>query len=344
MSRNSFKLLEHASNKMLKDSRGRIAKKVRISVTDRCNFTCLFCMPNRHEVKWFPKRDILSFEEITRIVRILASEGVEKARITGGEPLVRMEVEKLVSQVTAVDGIKEVDMTTNGFFLKEKAKLLKSAGLKGVTVSLHSLRRERFAEISGMDALPRVLEGIEEALNVGLSPVKINTVAIRGYNDDEVIEIVDFARERNISVRFIEFMPLDGLGKWSSERLVSGREIVSIVGRKYQLIPQGREVGATANLYRFADGKGELGLITPMTEPFCDDCDRMRLTADGKLLTCLFDTKYFDLKELLRGGASDDQIADYIRSCVYMKIPGVAYMPWVKQSWDRPRAMNAIGG
>ncbi|MEM3637249.1 MAG: GTP 3',8-cyclase MoaA [Conexivisphaerales archaeon] len=329
---------------MLVDRMGRVAKKVRISLTDRCNFACLFCMPNKKEVKWLPRQEILSFEEITRLTRILATLGVEKVRLTGGEPLLRRGVEELVSKLKNIQGIKEVDMTTNGWYLSDMAQVLKKAGLDGVTVSLHSLKRERFSEISGIDALDRVLLGIEKAREVGLRPLKINTVAIRGYNEDEIIELVNFARERGISIRFIEFMPLDGLGTWSTKKLLSGAEILNVISSYYRMQPVGREKGATASLWKFEDGKGEVGLITPMTEPFCDDCDRIRLTADGKILTCLFDTNYYDVKSLLRQKASDEDIAKYVREVVYRKPAGVAYMPWVKKSWEKPRAMHAIGG
>jgi len=329
------------------DSRGRVARKLRISVTDRCNFACLFCMPQKEKIRWLPKEEILSFEEITRVTRILVSLGVEKVRLTGGEPLLRREIEKLVKMLSGIDGIKSLDMTTNGWFLREKARALKQAGLRGVTVSLHSLRPDRFAKISGMDALPRVLEGIDAAYEAGLSPIKINSVAIRGYNEDEIIDLVEFARERGFSIRFIEFMPLDGLGLWSPERVVSGREILDILSSRYRLIPKGREPGGTATLWAFEDGRGEVGVITSMTEPFCDDCDRIRLTADGKILTCLFDTKLYDLKPLLRGFASDGEIATYIQECFRRKPAGVAYMPLFKKlAFERvkPRAMYAIGG
>jgi len=330
--------------RVLKDARGRVAKKLRISVTDRCNFACLFCMPDKRTVKWIPQNNFLNFDEIARVVRVLASLGIEKIRITGGEPLLRLNLESLVRTLTGIDGIREVDMTTNGWHLAEKAESLKRAGLKGVTVSLHSLRRDRFRQISGIDALPRVLKGIDAARDSGLSPVKINTVAMKGYNDDEVIELVEFARERNISIRFIEFMPLDGLGHWSPDKLLTGKEIADLVGRHYILHPLGREKGDTATLWGFEDGRGELGVITPMSEPFCDDCDRIRLTSDGKLLSCLFDSRYNDLKKLLRESSTDEQLEKYIMECVYRKPAGVAYMPWVRDGWTKPRAMYAIGG
>jgi cyclic pyranopterin phosphate synthase len=301
-------------------------------------------MPDKKNIKWIPKNDFLNFDEITRVVNILASMGVEKVRVTGGEPLLRPGVESLIESLTRIDGIKSVDMTTNGWHLAKKAEQLKRAGLRGVTVSLHSLKRERFSQISGIDALSRVLEGLDATIRAGLSPIKINSVAIKGYNDDEILDLVEFARERNLSIRFIEFMPLDGLGNWSQDKLLTGRQIADIVKSRYTLVPLGRERGDTATLWGFEDGRGEIGLITPMSEPFCDDCDRIRLTADGKLLSCLFDTRYNDLKSLLRSGDTDERIAKYIVECVYRKPPGVAYMPWVRNGWSKPRAMYAIGG
>lgn len=330
--------------KVLRDRKGRVARKLRISVTDRCNFACLFCMPEKDKVNWIPQREVLDFPEIERIVRVLASLGIEKIRITGGEPLLRRDVEHLVGKLTQVRGIRSIDMTTNGWHLERKAEALRSAGLRGVTVSLHSLRGDRFSQISGIDALPRVLRGIDKALDAGLSPVKVNSVAIRGYNDDEVLDLVEYARERRISIRFIEFMPLDGLGMWSSDRVVRGKEIIEKVSGRYPLVNKGRGTGETSSLWRFADGKGDLGLITPMSDPFCDDCDRIRLTADGKLLSCLFDIEYHDLRHMLRNRASDRELADAMLRAVWKKPEGVGYMPWINNGWEKPRNMNAIGG
>lgn len=332
-----------AERKLL-DTKGRVARKLRISVTDRCNFACLFCMPEKDKITWIPQEEILSFDEVERITRVLAMLGIQKVRITGGEPLLRRDVDRLVRGIRSIEGIRSVDMTTNGWHLEGKARALKEAGLRGVTVSLHSLRRDRFSKISGIDALPRVLRGIEEALDAGLRPVKVNSVAIRGYNDDEVLDLVDYARERSISIRFIEFMPLDGLGIWNSDRVVSGKEIIEQVSGRYPLVSQGRGTGETSALWSFEDGRGDLGLITPMSDPFCDDCDRIRLTADGKLLSCLFDIEYHDLRHLVRNGASDDQLAEAILKAVWKKPEGVGYMPWIKSGWEKPRNMNAIGG
>ena len=335
---------EDNGSPLLRDRKGRIARKLRVSVTDRCNFACLFCMPEKDKISWIPKEEILSFKEIEEIVGVLASLGIQRVRITGGEPLLRRDLEELVSGLTDIQGIRSVDMTSNGWHLERKAEALRQAGLRGVTVSLHSLRSDRFAKISGIDALPKVLRGIDRALDVGLNPVKINSVAIRGYNDDEILDLIEYARERRISIRFIEFMPLDGLGMWNYDRVVPGREIINTVTRSYPLEAQGRGTSETSSIWRFKDGRGDLGLITPMSEPFCDDCDRIRLTADGKLLSCLFDTDYHDLRHVVRNGGTPEILADTILKAVWKKPDGVGYMPWIKDGWAKPRNMNAIGG
>jgi cyclic pyranopterin phosphate synthase len=332
------------SSQRLVDRKGRVAGKLRISVTDRCNFACLFCMPDKKSMVWLPKEDILSFDEIEHVARVLVSLGITKVRVTGGEPLLRPGVEGLVSRLTKIEGLRSVDLTTNGWFLAAKARALKAAGLRGASVSLHSLQEDRFTQISGINALPRVLEGISEAIRVGLRPLKINSVAIRGYNDDEILDLVEFAREMDVSIRFIEFMPLDGLGIWSPDRMVSGEEILKTIATKFPLRPRGRGKGETASLWGFEDGRGEVGVITPMSQPFCDDCDRIRLTADGKLLSCLFDTEYHDLKPMIRNGGSDLDLAAFIREAVWRKPDGVGYMPLIKEGWAKPRNMNAIGG
>jgi GTP 3',8-cyclase len=328
----------------LVDGRGRVARKVRISLTDRCNFACLFCMPKHGEVRWLPREEILTFDEVERLARILASLGIRKIRLTGGEPLLRPDLDQLVRRLVRIPGVEEVDMTTNGWSLAEKAASLHAAGLHGVTVSLHSLRRDRFEKISGVDALPRVLQGIEAASREGLAPVKVNAVAIRGYNDDEVMDLVEFAREYDLSLRFIEFMPLDGLGAWDPAKVVSGHQIVETISRRYGLVARGRGEGDTAQRWGFEDGRGELGLITPITAPFCDDCDRIRLTADGKFLTCLFDRALHDLRTPLRAGATDAELADRFRHCYGQKPAGVQYLGDLRKTWVKPRAMHAIGG
>jgi len=330
--------------RLLVDTKGRVAAKLRISVTDRCNFACLFCMPDKSAMSWLPSADLLSLDEIERVTRVFVAMGITKVRITGGEPLLRTGVEGLVKRLTEIHGLDSVDMTTNGWFLGSKALALKDAGLRGVTVSLHSLKEDRFAKISGINALPRVLESISEAVRVGLHPIKINSVAIRGYNDDEVLDLVEYARKMNVAIRFIEFMPLDGLDIWDRDKMVTGQEILDTVRSKFSILPAGRGDGETASIWKFTDARGELGVITPMSEPFCDDCDRLRLTSDGKLLTCLFDSEYHDLKPILRNSGDDEKLAAFIREAVWKKPEGVGYMPWIKQGWKNPRNMNAIGG
>ena len=328
----------------LVDTKGRVATKLRISVTDRCNFACLFCMPEKKNIKWLPSTEFLTFDEIERLTRLFVHMGITRVRVTGGEPLLRNGVELLIKRLSMIKDLESIDMTTNGFLLGSKAAALKAAGLRGVTVSLHSLKPDRFAKISGVDALPTVLDSISKAAQVGLRPLKINSVAIRGYNDDEILDLVDYARSMNTSIRFIEFMPLDGLDIWDPSKMVTGQEILDVVRSKHSLVPQGRADGGTASIWKFSDGRGELGVITPMSEPFCDDCDRLRLTSDGRLLSCLFDTDYPDLKPLLRNGGGDEKLATQIKELVWKKPAGVGYMPWIKQGWKNPRNMNGIGG
>jgi len=331
-----------AGNALL-DRKGRFATKLRVSVTDRCNFACLFCMPEKETIRWIKQSEILDFDEIERVVRVLSILGIQRVRVTGGEPLLRKDVELLVQRLTRIDGIQSVDMTTNGWFLEKKAKLLQECGLRGVTVSLHSLRQDRFDRISGVDALRRVLRGIDKAIEVGLYPIKVNSVAIKGYNDDEIPDLVGFAQSKGISLRFIEFMPLDGRDVWTPEMMMSGKEILERILETHHLSPLGRRKGETSTAWGI-DGGGELGLITPMSEPFCDDCDRIRLTSDGKLLSCLFDTEYHDLKHFLRNGSDDKELVAAILKAIWKKPDGVGYMPWVKDGWEKPRNMNAIGG
>lgn len=301
-------------------------------------------MPEKKNIHWIPSEDLLTFDEIERLTRIFVLMGITRVRITGGEPLLRNNVEQLVERLSKIDGLESIDMTTNGFLLGSKARVLRAAGLRGATVSLHSLKPDRFAKISGVDALPRVLDSIAEAFRIGLRPLKINTVAIRGYNDDEILDLVEYARRMNTTIRFIEFMPLDGLDIWDPKKIVTGEEILDVVRSKHTLVPAGRACGETASIWKFADGRGELGVITPMSNPFCDDCDRLRLTSDGRLLSCLFDTEFPDLKPFLRNGGDDLKLGAYIRELVWKKPNGVGYMPWVKHGWKNPRNMNGIGG
>ncbi|MEM4352584.1 MAG: GTP 3',8-cyclase MoaA [Candidatus Caldarchaeum sp.] len=327
----------------LVDGFGRAARKLRLSVTDRCNFRCDFCMP-LHPV-WIPHSEILTYEEMARVVKILASMGVSKVRMSGGEPLMRRDVEKVVRLVKNVPGVESVSMTTNGYFLAEKAESLKQAGLDSVTVSLHSLKPERFEQIVGQrEVFSRVMEGLRKAREVGLKPVKINCVITRGCNDDEILDFVELGRQTGMVIRFIEYMPFDGRHTWSSDRLVSGREIIAKIEERYSLVKLPREAGSTSVAYRLVDGSGEVNVITSMTQPFCGDCDRIRLSADGKIVPCLFSRDEYDVKKLVRGGASDEEIAEFIRSAFRRKFAGVETM--IKSGRVSPliRPMHTIGG
>ena len=328
----------------LADSFFRTARKLRISVTDRCNFRCDFCMP-AHPV-WLDRREILSYEEIARVAGILAKLGVDRIRLSGGEPLVRMDVEKLVRLLSGIDGIRSVGMTTNGALLKEKAGVLKQNGLDGVTLSIHSLKEELYNSITGTrDMYRRVLDGLEEAKRVGLSPVKINCVVTRGCNEGEVGDFARMAHDAGLTVRFIEYMPFDGSRFWDMERVVSGGEIIGRIEKDFKLVPLPREKGATASTYGFADGSaGQIGVITSMTRPFCGDCDRIRMKANGMIVPCLFCLAEYDLKPLLRGGGSDREIAEFVRKSFWMKSEGVESMIKQHVELKRIRPMHTIGG
>ena len=271
----------------LTDSFGRVARKLRISVTDRCNFRSQFCMPQTPI--WLPRSDILTYEEIHRVVSLFAKMGVDKLRLSGGEPLMRQDVERLVGLLSRVPRIRSLTMTTNGYFLSEKATALKRAGLRGLTVSLHSLKPDRFREISGGGLYEKVIAGIKAAKENGFKPLKINAVMIRGCNDDEIIDLASLAVAGDVTMRFIEYMPFDGKRLWGMEKVVSGREILQKIREGYDLMLVPHESGSTAKNFRFADSVGQIGIITSITEPFCSDCDRIRISPDGKIVPCLFD-------------------------------------------------------
>ena len=326
----------------LADSFGRVARKLRISVTDRCNFRCQFCMPKTPV--WLPHSEILSYEEIQRVAGIFAKAGVEKIRLSGGEPLMRKDVEKLVEMLAKIQGLKSLSMTTNGFLLAEKATALKRAGLEGVTVSLHSLKPDRFSEITGGGVFEKVVDGIKAAQENGFKPLKVNAVIIRGCNEDEIIDLASLAIAGQITVRFIEYMPFDGQHLWGIDKVVSGQEIVEKLREQYELVPLPREGGSTAKIYRFKDSPGEIGVITSITEPFCSDCDRIRLSADGKIVPCLFDKTGFDLRPLLRGGANDEAILEFIRNSIVQKAPGVETLLKKFNRLEHVRPMHTIGG
>ena len=326
------------------DGYGRIGRKLRLSVTDRCNMRCIYCMPDNNN-EWFEQHNILSYEEIIRVTAIFVSLGIEKLRITGGEPTVRYKIETLIGALSNIRGIKSIDMTTNGLLLSDKVKALKQAGLDGVNISLDTFRADRFKAIAGVDGLDRVLTSIKAADNVGLK-VKINAVVIRGWNDDEVVDFARFARDTGYTVRFIEFMPLDGTGIWTPDLVFSKREMIQRINKNVkELVPLNNNNSEPATLYSFADSEGTLGFIPSMTEPFCNKCDRLRLTSDGRFLTCLFEDPGYDLKQLLRNRKSDDDaIRKYILQCTKKKPEGIVSIIRTNKLRPALNIMHRIGG
>jgi cyclic pyranopterin phosphate synthase len=347
---------------LLTDSHGRILRDLRVSITDRCNFRCMYCLPeteaaqnfyrgrwaslpNSTPIKqqWVPKTDILSFEEIERVVSIAVSLGIKKIRLTGGEPLIRHNVEDLVARIAKIPGIEDLAMTTNGFLFREKAHALREAGLHRLSFSLDSLDRENFKKMTGRDGLNEVLEGIQLAQELGFSPVKVNAVIIRGINDHELESLAEFARERNLSFRFIEFMPLDSARAWQKEMVMSGGEILQRLQSRFDLQPVALEnPSSTSKRWMFGDKRGEIGIIAPVSEPFCGHCNRLRMTADGKIRTCLFSVAEHDLRSLLRNGNSDDEIGEWLKGVVWQKEARhhIGEPEFVQPS----RSMSCIGG
>jgi cyclic pyranopterin phosphate synthase len=304
---------------MLTDSLSRPLRDLRISVTDRCNFRCPFCMPTDifgESYHFVPKEEVLSFEEIVRLARIFVELGVHKIRLTGGEPLLRNRLERLVSQLATLAGIDDIALTTNGFLLAEKAETLREAGLNRVTISLHSLDDEVFAKMNGRDfSTKKVLEGIDKAAEVGLAPIKINVVVQRGVNEHTIEELAKYFKRLGHTVRFIEYMDVGNLNGWRIEHVVPADEIVSIIDAEMPLEPVERNYQSEVALrYRYKDASGEIGIIASVTKPFCGDCSRIRLSAEGKIYTCLFATVGHDLKTPLRNGASDEGIKEILRN------------------------------
>jgi GTP 3',8-cyclase len=389
---------ENNVDKALVDGFGRVARKLRLSVTDRCNMQCIYCMPrDRDDTKdrsesddeddndsnmkneaiakkrWFAKDEVLSYEEFLRISHIMAQLGIEKIRVTGGEPLIRPRVQDLIAGLSKINGIKSISMTTNGIYLGEKADLLKKSGLQSVNISLDTFKAGRFKAMCGIDGLHKVLNSIHAAESAGLK-VKINTVVVRGWNDDEVLDFANFARETGHVVRFIEFMPLDGSGIWLPDLVVSKGEIIARIRNGIGDIVEtgalglidgadddddknnnnnydggagltGAESAAPAKLYSFADGKGTVGFIPSMTEPFCAQCDRVRITSDGRLLTCLFENPGYDIRSLLRNGKKTDQeIADHILESIRKKPEGIVRIIRLKALKPTLNLMHTIGG
>lgn len=329
---------------MLRDGYNRTIRDLRISLTDRCNFRCFYCLPHG-EPAWAKKETLLTFEEIARAAEIFVSLGIEKIRLTGGEPLIRRDVPVLVEKLAALKPqLTDIALTTNGSEFIRHADELKNAGLDRVTFSLDTLRRDRFKEITGVDALGRVVESIRYAKQIGLDPVKVNAVIVRGRNDDELVNLARFAREYDVVFRFIEYMPLDSGHGWDRSHVVSGREIREAIEAEFPLVLKETSRGnGTSWRYSFADGSpGEVGIIAPVTEMFCGQCSRIRLTADGQIRTCLFSNREHDLRGVLRSGAPDNEIADFIRSVVLEKEP----RHYINDpAFSQPeRTMSFIGG
>ena len=304
----------------LVDGWSREIRSVRISVTDKCNFRCTYCMP-AEGLEWLRRDEILTFEEITRLTAILARLGVDEVRLTGGEPLVRRGLPELVGMLAQVQGVDDLSLTTNGILLKRDARALVDAGLRRINVSLDSLDHVRFAQLTRRDALDQVLAGLAEAERYPqLRPIKVNCVAIKGLTELEVPDLAELARRKPYVVRFIEFMPLDADRAWTADQVLTGGEIRSLVEERYgALVELPASASSTARRFRFADGKGELGFINPVSEPFCSSCDRIRITADGQLRTCLFSRREWDVKTALRDGRSDTDVAAYLRFAVRHK-------------------------
>jgi cyclic pyranopterin phosphate synthase len=332
-------------NQTLKDSYGRPIRDLRVSVTDRCNFRCFYCLPHG-EPPIAPKEQMLSYEEMEYVCDIFVSLGIEKIRLTGGEPLLRRDIETITRKLAQLKskGLLDLALTTNAYFLPEHAQDLKDAGLDRVTISLDSLKRDTFKQMTGVDVLDRVLAGIAAAKEVGLQPIKINAVIVRGHNEDEVADFAAFAREHDVKMRYIEFMPLDSGHDWSRADVVSGREIRERIETRFTLtpidVPRGSE---TSSRFGFADGApGEIGIIAPVTEPFCGACSRIRLTADGQIRTCLFSTVEHSLRDVVRSGATRAEIVEFIESVVLKKEPRhyINEPQFVAPS----RSMSFIGG
>jgi cyclic pyranopterin phosphate synthase len=325
----------------LVDSFGRVHTNLRISITDRCNFRCVYCMPE--EMQFYPREFILSYEEIVRLARIAGTLGVTKIRLTGGEPLVRRDLPELIRALNALPTTQDLSLTTNGTRLAEMARELWDAGLRRINVSLDSLDRDRFAEITRRPMLNAVLQGLEAAAEVGFSPIKVNAVAMRGFSEGELIRFAELAREKPYQVRFIEFMPLDGDDEWNRGKVLTGSEILETISGSYpveRVSPERHSDPAT--VYRFADGGGEIGIIPTVTEPFCATCDRLRLTADGKLRHCLFAVQETDLKTPMRAAATDEDLAWGFVECVRSKWAGHLIN---QAGFIRPeRNMSQIGG
>jgi cyclic pyranopterin phosphate synthase len=330
-------------SRVLRDSYGRVADDLRVSVTDRCNFRCIYCMP-AEGLKWLAREDILRFEEIRRLAKLFVERyGVRTIRITGGEPLVRVKVEELVGMIGELDPTLDITMTTNGVLLAGKAEKLAAAGLKRVNVSLDTLSIDRFHEIARVDAFNKVMEGLRAAEEAGLNPIKLNVVVMKGHNDDEAVDFARLAREKGYDVRFIEFMPLDGDGIWKPDLVVPSRVLQERIEDQFPLVVQQEDRPAPSQNYRFADGApGGVGFISSVSQAFCTTCNRVRLTAEGGLRTCLFSLHETPLRDLMRGGASDETLGRVIEAAIWQKEEGheIGQAGFIKPA----KSMSQIGG
>ncbi len=362
MKNRSSRRNEADQGSLLVDSHGRVIRDLRISITDRCNFRCLYCLPETEAAhnfyrgkwanlpnstpivqQWVPKSRILTFEEIERVTRIATSLGIRKIRLTGGEPLLRRDIEHLVARLAAIPEVEDLALTTNGFHFEEKAQALRAAGLRRVSFSLDSLDRDNFKKITGRDSLAEVLKSIQLARQLGFNPVKVNAVVIRGINDHEIETLAQFAFDQNLGFRFIEFMPLDSARAWLKEMVVPGREVLARLQNRFELQPVlSDNLSETAKRWSLPGGRAEIGIIAPVSEPFCGHCNRLRLTADGKIRTCLFSITEHDLRSLLREGASDATITDWLKEVVWGKEARhhIGEPDFVSPS----RSMSCIGG
>ena len=297
---------------MLNDAYNRPLRDLRISVTDRCNFRCSYCMP-LDEYEWIDKKEILTFEEIARLARLFVELGVEKIRLTGGEPLVRQDLPRLIEKLSDLKGLEDLCLTTNGALLAERVDALKRAGLRRINVSIDTLDPEKFKRMTKRGDLGKVLEGIFAAKETGLAPIKLNAVVERGINDDDILPLVEFSREHGFGMRFIEYMDVGNSNNWTSAKLVPKKEIIEKIHARYSLREIGRDKGSAPSVdYEFVDGKGDIGVIASVTEPFCSSCTRIRVTADGKIVTCLFSQLGHDIKTRMRTGATDAEISQFI--------------------------------
>lgn len=328
----------------LTDSFGRVHRDLRIAVTDRCNYRCTYCMPEEG-LEWLAREQLLTYEELARLARLFVEHyGIDSIRLTGGEPTVRHDLPVLVEQLAALN--VDLALTTNGSKLRALAPKLVAAGLKRINISCDSLRADRFEQITKRDDLPSVLDGIDAAIEAGLHPVKLNSVVMRGLNDDELVDFATFGRERGVTVRFIEFMPLDAQGAWTNAQVVTQAEILETIGAVYPLEPLHADDGVTssepASRFRFLDGRGEIGVIPSVTNAFCESCDRVRLTADGTFRTCLFALDDHDLRTPLRAGATDDELCAIIERAVGAKWAGhqINQVQFIRPK----RSMSQIGG